>query len=437
MAHISIGNSYSRVTGLTVKQEKELREILSYTVGGRNAYFSKYGPRRQSLLAKRGEFPTGLLDRVYDYLVEFSVSHTSGRPRYPRASYASWHPLSLPIKPYDAQIHAINAVKQYHRGILSMPTGTGKSFVIAMIIDCLRVKTLVIVPTLEIKKQLTKTLSELFHYSDKKHITIENIDSRNLKNAKNYDCLIIDEAHHSASKTYRKLNKTAWNNIYYRYFLSATAFRNDPEEQILFESIAGEIIYKLSYRDAIKDSYIVPVEAYYLECPKQETDAFTYAEVYSNLVVHNNPRNKIICNLLERLKNNSVYTLCLVKEVAHGKILSKLTGIPFVNGEDEASREYIRQFNEGKIRSLIGTEGIIGEGIDTKPCEYVVIAGLGKAKSSFMQKCGRGVRKYPGKESCKVILFRDKSHKFLTRHFNEQRKILIDEYGVKPVKLEI
>ena len=128
-------------------------------------------------------------------------------------------------------------------------------------------------------------------------------------------------------------------------------------------------------------------------------------------------------------------TLCLVREVIHGKILSDLTGYPFVSGEDDESRDYIRQFNAGEIKTLIGTTGILGEGVDTKPCEYVVIAGLGKAKSQFMQAVGRAVRTYPGKESAKVIIFNDRSHKYLIRHYNEQSRILLDEYGIKPVKL--
>lgn len=73
MAQVVINNSYSKVTNLAPKHEKELRKKLSYVVGGSNSYFSKYGPRRSSLLEKNGSFPTGLLNRVLNYLIDNDI----------------------------------------------------------------------------------------------------------------------------------------------------------------------------------------------------------------------------------------------------------------------------------------------------------------------------------------------------------------------------
>lgn len=68
MIIVTIDNSYSKVTGLSPKQDKELRDLLSYVIGGKSAYFSGYGIRKRSLLSKRGEFPTGLLNQVNKYI---------------------------------------------------------------------------------------------------------------------------------------------------------------------------------------------------------------------------------------------------------------------------------------------------------------------------------------------------------------------------------
>jgi len=310
-----------------------------------------------------------------------------------------------------------------------MPTGAGKSHVIKLIIEALGLRTLVIVPNLNIKAQMKETLKDL------KNVTVENIDSNTLNKDGNYDVLIIDEAHRAAAKTFHKLNKKMWNGIYYRYFMTATFFRNDSEESLLLEAICGQLIYKLTYKDAVNRGYIVPVDAFFYQVPKQKTNADTYQEVYRELVVHNEIRNIMIGTILSRL--NGIPTLCLVKEIIHGKILSEMTGIPFVYGEDEMTKDYIRQFNNGEIKALIGTTGVVSEGIDTKPCEYVIIAGLGRAKSNLMQSVGRCLRTYPGKDSGKVIIFKDNSHRFLLRHFNDQKNVLLDEYRVEPVKLEI
>jgi superfamily II DNA or RNA helicase len=337
--------------------------------------------------------------------------------------------MEYQMKPYPDQLEAVKYAIKAETGIIEMPTGTGKSHTIRLLIEELNLRTLVIVPNLGIKTQMQETLKGL------KNTVIENIDSNRLKNLKDFDILIIDEAHHASARTYHKLNKTAWIKIYYRFLFTATPFRNDNEESLLLEAICGKVIYRLTYTDAVARGYIVPVDALVYTVPRQKCDAETYREVYNQLVVNNEARNLMIGALLARLQGTP--TLCLVKEIDHGKILSELTGVPFVYGEDELTKDYICQFNRGEIKSLIGTTGVIGEGIDTKPAEYIIIAGLGRAKSNFMQQVGRGVRTYPGKTSAKVILFKDTSHRFTSRHYNDQKKIMIDEYGVEPIKLEL
>jgi len=432
MVTITIDNSYSQITGLSAAQEKELRSLLSYTTGGSAAFFSGYGPRKTSLLDKKGFFPTGLIYRIYK---RFSSGSLIIDNRHVPGTYPLETNPTIPGYSYNWQLEALKATIRYSRGIITAPTGSGKSRVISLISHYLDVKTLVIVPTLEIKKQLTQSILESLGPNHK--VTVENIDSGLLYVDTDYDCLIIDEAHHVAAKTYRKLNKHYWNKIFYRYFLTATPFRNDTEETLLFESIAGQVIYQLTYKEAVKEKYIVPIESYYIEVPKQKTDAYTYTEVYKELVVNNTPRNVLISKLLTNLHSSRKSTLCLVKEVKHGKTLSEITGLPLISGEDESSRKLIRQFSSGGLMAVIATEGMMGEGVDTKACEYVIVAGLGKAKSQFMQKVGRAVRKYEGKESAKVIVFQDKSHKFTSRHYNAQRAILKEEYGSICQKLEI
>lgn len=333
------------------------------------------------------------------------------------------------MKPHQSQLNAVTAAIKYEQCGLIMPTGSGKSFVARLIAEHFNLKTLVVVPNLGIKAQMIGT------FKDMRNVIVENVDSPRLKTLTDFDVLILDEMHHAASKTYRKLNKFSWNKIYYRFFLSATGFRNDPEEALLLESICGQIKYQLSYNEAVANNYIVPVDSFYYQVPKQICMASTYREVYNDLIINNDKRNLMIVEILSRL--SGVSTLCLVKEIVHGKILSEITGIPFVYGEDETTKDFIRQFNTGTIKQIIGTTGVIGEGIDTKPCEYVIIAGLGKAKSGFMQNVGRAVRNYPGKSSAKVIIFKDSSHRFTLRHFNEQKTVLVDEYGSNPIKLNI
>lgn len=434
MIQIVLGNSHSRIIGLPDKEFKKLRDQLSYLKNPDQAYFGKGFVNRSYLLTKSGDFPSGLLHRIETFLKLCSLMYTLKDTRIKPPAQPPLRGYKGP-QPYAEQETAVEMALKHGQGCISMPTGTGKSLVIALIASRLNLNTLVVVPSLEIKKQLIGDFRAFYGHTPK--VRIENIDSAVLSTLKGFDCLIIDEAHHSAAKTYQKLNKTAWAGIYYRFFVTATPFRNQKEETLLFEGIAGKVIYQLSYKTAIAKGLIVPVQAYYIEMPKYDTDAYTWREVYDECVVNNAHRNSKISELLVNLEEAGSPTLCLVREVAHGDKLRLMSNIPFVSGQDEESRAYIKEFNAKEIPCLIGTTGVLGEGVDTKPCEFVIIAGLGKAKSAFMQQVGRAVRRYPGKEAATVILIKDRSHKFLLRHFNAQAKILKEEYGVTLQKLEL
>ncbi len=428
MASIKVKNSYSQIIGLKTSEFKSLRRELSYVDNPSSAYYAGGWKSRKYLLDKNGFFPTGLLSRVQKLtnanLIDLRIIPT------PQNLFRN---RPYPFKLYDSQMAATIAALTCGRGGIVMPTGTGKSMVIANMILAHQVKTLVIVPTLEIKKQLQNTMDLLFE--DTKNIQIRNIDSSDLETMTDFDMLIIDECHHAAAKTYQNLNKKAWTKIYHRFFLTATFFRNQDNEQLLFEGIAGEEIYRLTYKEAVKQKQIVLIEAYYIDLPKQENDCYTYREVYDRFVVNHDLRNSEIREIIASLRSCKKSSLTLVKEIEHGKNIVEDTITKFVHGQDDESRQYIAAFNKRELVDLVGTTGVLGEGIDTRPAEYIIIAGLGKAKSAFMQQIGRGVRNYPGKESCKVILFRDTSHKFLLRHFNMQVKILREEYGVEVEKL--
>lgn len=434
MVTLKIDNSTSQVTGLSVVQFKELKTLLSYDIGTQAAYFS--GSRhntKRSLLTKRGEFPTGLLSRIENWLPKgSSVVDLRKRPEALEGVFN----LSLRVIPYDEQREASWAAVGASRGIICAPTGSGKSIMIAMVISNLKVPTLVVVPTLELKRQLSSFLSDAF--GPTAPIVVQNVDALDPKvELKSIGLIIIDEFHHAAAKTYRELNKKAWKNVYYRIGFTATPWRGTDGETMLLESVLSDVIYELPYSTAVSKGHVVPVEAYYYTLPKMQMKGNDrdWRSVYNELIINNTNRNNRIAEVLTTLVKACVPTLCLVKEIAHGEILSKLTGIPFANGQDGNSQELIRQFNSGGIMAVIGTTGVIGEGVDTKPAEYVLLASTGKSKTQFMQNVGRGMRRYGDKQSAKIIMFKDPSHKYLTRHFNQCMLYLRDEYGIKAVKL--
>lgn len=442
MVTLKINNSTSQIIELTVGQFKQLSDILSYEVDPQAAYFSGSYTRKRSLMSKRGEFPTGLLPYVDTFVRDLAregqiLGWKKEDARVIPKSDPSWlFPIPLPYDPYPEQFEAAEYAARFHRGIICAPTGSGKATIILMLIIRLRVPTLVVVPTLELKRQLGEFL--LQYLGPKAPVAVQNVDALDPNiELKHVGMVILDEFHHSAAKTYRELNKRAWKNVYYRFGLSATPFRSNDNERLLLESVLSQVIYEISYKCAVDKGYIVPLEAYTLAVPKTtiKGNSKDYRVVYDELIVNNFNRNTTISDSLRSLSIIGVPTLCLVKEIKHGQILSDLTGIPFANGQDGNSTDLIRQFNEGEITALIGTSGVLGEGVDTKPAEYVLLASTGKAKTQFMQNVGRVLRRHKNKPSGKVVLFKDDSHKYLTNHYKQCMIYLKEEYGVLPVYL--
>lgn len=74
MINLVLGNSESKIEGLSVSQYKELRDLLSYTISAQQSHFSHSHNSKRYLINKRGEFPSGLIDIVNHYLR--TVIHT-------------------------------------------------------------------------------------------------------------------------------------------------------------------------------------------------------------------------------------------------------------------------------------------------------------------------------------------------------------------------
>ncbi len=80
MVALTINNSFSRLTGLSSIQEKEIKKALSYTVGGSAAFFGGFGPKKRSLIDKKGFFPTGLLHRLPPWAIAVKDERKKPQP---------------------------------------------------------------------------------------------------------------------------------------------------------------------------------------------------------------------------------------------------------------------------------------------------------------------------------------------------------------------
>lgn len=72
MITVKLGNSFSRIEGLTSIQFKALREKMSYSLDAKAQYFGGGYNTKRYLINARGDYPTGLHYIVDDFLKDVS-----------------------------------------------------------------------------------------------------------------------------------------------------------------------------------------------------------------------------------------------------------------------------------------------------------------------------------------------------------------------------
>ncbi|MGZ3585470.1 MAG: DEAD/DEAH box helicase, partial [Ktedonobacterales bacterium] len=164
-----------------------------------------------------------------------------------------WQPvLSLTPRPY--QEDALTAWRaEGYRGVVVLPTGGGKTFIGALAIADLNLRTLVVVPTIDLLRQwraalaaaLSREPGDIGIYGGGDHdvqpITIVTYESAQIhpELLRRFGLLIFDECHHLPAPTYRQIAEGAFTP--HRLGLSATPERADQEHAALVYLIGPEV----------------------------------------------------------------------------------------------------------------------------------------------------------------------------------------------------
>lgn len=173
------------------------------------------------------------------------------------------------VELYRWQKEALNALRMSSfSGIVIAQTGVGKTLLAQEVMKELRVKTLIVVPTIALLDQWHKSLIQYgfkeedisLYYGVKKSlnkITIAVVNSiceiPNLD--KQFSLLICDEVHHLSDKA-RVFSQLLLNNRFkYTVGLTATLDKSDDKNRIIFDRI-GTVIYEYKTKDAVDDNLL-------------------------------------------------------------------------------------------------------------------------------------------------------------------------------------
>ncbi len=432
---IKIGTTHSELARGTDEEKEWLREYLSFPstswAGGR--------PRQDVM-------------RLYSLVDEnFPAGFTSMVAKAARSHGFDVELLDNRLPPCatdmnadlawlrDYQLTGVDAAVQATRGILWLPTGSGKTEIAAGLTRRLPIKWVFLVHRQTLVDQAAERyerrtgkvagrigegkweIGEQFTAATFQTLYAAMDTDRAKRLFHDTQGLMIDEAHVTPADSFWKV-AMRFRNAYYRIGLSGTPLARGDKRSVLAIAALGNIIYRIK-TDTLVDAGVLSKPKIRLIPVHQESDAPTWQGVYGECIVRGARRNKA---LVEAATKAQKPCLVFVKEIKHGKLLLKqLTkaGVKadFVWGTDstDSRKALVTRLVRGETDVLICSV-IFQEGVDIPELKSVVIGSAGKSVIAALQRIGRGMRKAEGKDSFEVWDIADKGNKWMENHAQER-----------------
>ena len=328
----------------------------------------------------------------------------------------------------EHQKESLIKMKKIGKGIIQMPTSSGKSSIIFSYIKAMNIPALILVNRIGLASQLQKNFGKnmgicIGNKLEKNFHMVSTIKSVNKLNIKKFKILIIDECHHASSDSY--LEFLLVNNFDFIFSFSATPFTKDKYKNALIEQHLGNIIYKSNLTDLIENKVIAKAKIKFINIKCIPT--LDWPSCYIKNIVENEERN----NKIKELVDENKQTLILIKNISHGEKLKKMIDDSvFVSGinSNEEREEVIKNFEDKKIKTIISSN-IFNEGISIISINQLIIASGGKSFIETLQKVGRSLRSSPEKERTGVEIwdFEDQGNRFSEYHSYLRKKTYIEE----------
>lgn len=237
--------------------------------------------------------------------------------------------------------------------------------------------------------------------------------------------VFCDESHHLASDSYRFIFERI-DNAEYIIGLSGTPWREDNKD-LLLEGLAGPVIYEVTYSKLVDLGYLIPPTIYFVRLPKLVDDAAkSYPQIYSEGVVENEFRNKVIKRAAEQLLEKGKSVLIIVRQLKHGRILNEMIkNSVFLKGADDSQYRKVvfDMVREGEVFCLIST--LADEGLDLPILSATIIAAGGDSGIKAFQRL-RCLTPHESKTEALVVDFYD-PYKHLQKHSRKRLNLYKDE----------
>lgn len=220
-----------------------------------------------------------------------------------------------------------------------------------------------------------------------------------------FGLVIVDEAHHSTARTYRRvLDYFRQNKDCKIVGVTATPDRADEEALgQVFESVA----FTYEIPDAIRDGWLVDIEQQYVVV--EDLDFSTCRTTAGDLNGDDLERVMMAEKALHGVVNPTIElagdmpTLIFTASVAHAERVAEIINrhrkgsATCLHGKtpSEKRREELLRYKNGEYQFLVNC-GLFLEGFDESRIACVAVARPTKSRALYAQMIGRGTRSLPG-----------------------------------------
>lgn len=343
-------------------------------------------------------------------------------------------PEVIRLRPYQEKAVALtgDALSAKRSALVVMPTGTGKTTFFSEMARTWSQKGRVLV--LAHREELISQAAERIRTQTGVRVGIEMADSRSSIlspepvvvasvqtlcrskrrakfEAEEFALIIIDEAHHSTSKSYRQILE----HFPEARVLGVTATPDRTDEVGLY-NVFEHVAFTYDIEDAIRDGYLCKVKQMAVYCKDfdvsnvrtkmgdlSESDLQQVMQLET--VLH-----QIAMPLVRETQGRQTIVFAPGVKAAHAlsDVLSRYTTaqVGVVDGamDKEQRRATLDAYAKGEIQYLVNCQ-VLTEGYDAPATSCVAVARPTKSRSLYTQMVGRGLRTHPGKEDCLILDF--------------------------------
>ena len=328
------------------------------------------------------------------------------------------------LRNYQSNIkHLLITEWKLHRSVMvQMPTGTGKTHLLASVIsDWLKVaerkSVWIVAHRRELVEQIEGTVARYGMEPKGGVVKVLSIQwlSRHFGDTGNGrpSLIVIDEAHHALAETYKEL--------WLRYpeakklGMTATPCRLNRKG---FTDLFEVLIASDSIADFIKQGWLSPFDYVSIRPDSEDQRLIDGLEKRGadgdfqvkemDGVLNRRPTIERLYESVRRYadgKKGIVYaiSICHARNIA-AYYNNKGVNAVAIDSKTPAKlrKQMVEDFRQGKIQVLVNVD-VFSEGFDCPDVEFVQMARPTLSLAKYLQQVGRGLRKTAGKETCMLI----------------------------------